>query len=129
LGKTIDRAAATDPAVLLNKRDEKYNLKGLNDILERTWTHDSLPLESNTVDENHCICLFADSYKVVDGRAIVSPHFKPGEPTPGINNYYYSNKRLETCVLRKLDETNLTKSTSPTWRWVSSRKSMKRLHG
>jgi hypothetical protein len=85
LGKTIDRAAATDPAVLLNKRDESYNLKGLNDLLERTWTHDSLPSESNTVDENHCICLLADSYKVVYRRATVSPLFKPGKPTPGIN--------------------------------------------
>jgi hypothetical protein len=107
MGKTIDRAAATDPDVLLNKRDENYDLKGLNDLLDRTWTHDSLPLKSNTVNENHCIRLLADSYKVVDDRAIVSPLFKPGQLTPGINNYYYSNKRLETCVLRKLDETNL----------------------
>jgi hypothetical protein len=43
----------------------------------------------------------------VDGRAMVSPLFKPGQPAPGINNYYYSNKRLETCILRKLDEANL----------------------
>jgi hypothetical protein len=72
LGKTINRAAATNPAVLLNKRDENYDLKGLNDLLERTWTHDSLPFESNTVYDNHCIRLLADSYKSVDGRAIAT---------------------------------------------------------
>jgi hypothetical protein len=44
--------------------------------------------------------------KCADRAGIVSPLFKPGQPTPGINNYYYSNKRLETCILRKLDEAN-----------------------
>jgi hypothetical protein len=45
LGKTIDQAAATNPAVLLNKRDEICDLKGLIVFLERTRTHDSLRVD------------------------------------------------------------------------------------
>jgi hypothetical protein len=46
----------------------------------------------------------ADSFAVGQRqKAFVSPMFKPGQPQPGINNYYYANKRLDS-VNNKLTE-------------------------
>jgi hypothetical protein len=68
-------------------------------VLKGFWTFDQFPQDSLTIDEQPCVQILTDSYKVLYGRA---PLFKPGQPQPGLNNFHYANKGIESvncCLL------------------------------
>jgi hypothetical protein len=102
-GRPVDRFMALFPNLLLNKKEEHNDIKDIHELLMTTWTYDQFPTDSLTLDEEHCVKTLTNSYKVVGQRAFVSPLFKPGQPQPGLNNYHYANKRLDS-VNNKLTE-------------------------
>jgi hypothetical protein len=102
-GRLADKSMALFPTLLLNKKEEHNDIKEIHELLRTTWTYDQFPTESLTQNEEHCVKTLTDSSKVIGGRAFVSPLFKPGQPQPGLNNYHYANKRLDS-VNSKLTE-------------------------
>jgi hypothetical protein len=103
LGGVVLADQPTSPNLLLNKKEEQNDIRDIHDLLRKLWTYDQFPTDCLTLDEEHCVKTLTDSYKVIDKRAFVSPLFKPGQPQPGINNYYYANKSLGS-VNNKLTE-------------------------
>jgi hypothetical protein len=102
-GRPTNKSLTLFPNLLLNKKGEHNDIRDIHELLRKSWTYDQFPTDSLTLDEEHCVKTLTDSYKVTDKRAFVSPLFKPGQPQPGINNYYYANKRLDS-VNNKLTE-------------------------
>jgi hypothetical protein len=101
--RPTDKSLALFPNLLLNKKEEHYDIRDIHEPLRKSWTYDQFPTDSLTLDKEQCVKTLTDSYKVIYKRAFVSPLFKPGQPQPGINNYYYANKRLDS-VNNKLTE-------------------------
>jgi hypothetical protein len=102
-GRPAEKSMALFPTLLLNKKEEHNDIKEIHKLLRTSWTYDQFPSESLTQTQEHCVKTLRDSYKVVGGRAFVSPLFKPGQPQPGLNNYHYANKCLDS-VNSKLTE-------------------------
>jgi hypothetical protein len=92
-GRLTDMSLALFPNLLLNKKEEQNYIRDIHELQRKSWTYDQFSTDRLTLNEEHCIKTLTDSYKVIDKRAIVSPLFKPSQPQPGINNYYYANIR------------------------------------
>ena len=70
-------------------------LRYVVETMEKSTLYDSFPETGMTVDEERCLQILRDSYKVIDGHVYVSPLWKPDQPSGFVNNYAYAKKRLE----------------------------------
>jgi hypothetical protein len=95
-GRPVDNSMALFPTLLLNKKEEQNDINDKHELLRTTWTYDQFPTDSLTQNEKHWVKTLTDTYKVIGQRAFVSPLFKPSQPQPGLNNYHYANKRLDS---------------------------------
>ena len=70
-------------------------LRAIHDRTERFWRAEGMDeLDSTrTVEEDYALELLESTYRVENGRAIVSPLWKPGMPRKGLNNFRYVHKR------------------------------------
>ena len=94
---------------LLTQEDRRLELLYQNAVrqMEDIMSHqDSFPADSTvTKEEEYARKLLEDTFVVKDGRAYISPIWKPGQPEEGLNNYAYALGRLKS-VVNKLSPEN-----------------------
>jgi transposase InsO family protein len=84
--------------IFTSTREANPQIRSLHEELKNLWTHDNYPSESSTMDDEHCRKILLNSYKIENGRAIIDPLFKVGQPEKGLNNYFYAKKRLDGLI-------------------------------
>ncbi len=76
----------------------------LNEQVAKHWAMEEFPDEEPyTKEEQRCLNTLDKSYKIIDGKAQVSPLWKEGQPEQGLNNYPFALARLRG-VHKKLDD-------------------------
>ena len=75
-------------------------------LMEDIMCHqDNFPAESTvTASDEYVINLLKDTFQIRDGRAYISPIWKPGQPEPGLNNFAYALARHKSVVSKLSDE-------------------------
>ena len=79
------------------------DIKQLIELIQSSTLYDNFPESGMTVEEERCLKMLQDTYEVVNGRAIISPLWKEGQPSGFINNYRHALKRLKS-ILHKMPE-------------------------
>ena len=85
---------------LMNKEDKtaEYYLRAV-ELLESIYYHEvDDDSSSETEEERYCRKLMDQTYEVLDGHAVISPLWKPGQPEAGLNNFKYSLGRLKSTL-------------------------------
>ena len=81
------------------------DVKKLIELVQNSTLYDNFAEKGMTVEEERCLKILKDTYRVEDHQAYVSPLWKEGQPSGFTNNFRYCLNRLNG-ILKGMTEKN-----------------------
>ena len=86
------------------RRAAAVDIKYLIDLVQNSTQYDNLPESGMTVEEERCLKILQDTYRVENGRAYISPLWRENQPSGFKTNYNYALGRLKSILRGMTDE-------------------------
>ena len=90
--------------VAQSRRVAAVDVKRLIDLVQNSTQYDNFEETGMTVEEERCLKILQDTYKVEDGRAYISPLWRENQPSGFKTNYKYALGRLNSILRGMTDE-------------------------
>ena len=74
------------------------DIKRLIELIQNSTLYDNFPEKGMTVEEERCIKILQETYRVEDGQAYISPLWKEGQPSGFSNNYRHALNGLNSIL-------------------------------
>ena len=86
------------------KKPAAIDIKRLVELVQNSTLYDNFPETGMTVEEERCLKIMRDTYRVEDGQAYISPLWREGQPSGFTNNYRHALNRLNSILRPMTDE-------------------------
>ena len=93
--------------VATSRKESSAETKMLKELIERiqnSTLYDNFPETGSTVEEEHCMKILRESYRVEDGKAYISPLWRKGQPDGFVNNFAHAHGRFWNILKTMSDE-------------------------
>ena len=90
--------------VATGRQTTSANIKQLIELIQNSTLYDNFPETGMTVEEERCLKILQNTYQVVNGRAMISPLWREGQPSGFLNNYRHALNRLNGILKHMPDD-------------------------